>query len=121
MLFCPFCASLLLLEESATGLRFSCHVLGCSYVAPVRSVTTHTVSLQHLNKRLPDEAERKDPTAATEAEKQASGKPRTTVACPADGCASTEAEYEQVQTRSADEPPSTFYACLKCGHTWRTD
>jgi DNA-directed RNA polymerase subunit M len=25
----------------------------------------------------------------------------------------------QVQTRSADEAPTTFYKCSSCGHTWR--
>ena len=25
----------------------------------------------------------------------------------------------QVQTRSADEAPTTFYKCSKCNHTWR--
>lgn len=23
------------------------------------------------------------------------------------------------QTRASDEPPTRFYKCLKCGHTWR--
>lgn len=121
MLFCPFCASLLLLESSPTGLRYSCHVQGCAYVSPVRGVSTNVISLAQFNKRLPDEAERSDPTAAAEAERKASGRQRVTVECPQAGCDGTEAEYEQLQIRSADEPPSTFYSCLKCGHGWRTD
>jgi len=24
-----------------------------------------------------------------------------------------------IQTRAADEPPTRFYRCTKCGHTWR--
>ncbi|MEM4865380.1 MAG: hypothetical protein QXY09_02690 [Acidilobaceae archaeon] len=24
-----------------------------------------------------------------------------------------------MQTRAADEPPTRFYRCTKCGYTWR--
>ena len=121
MKFCPFCGALLLLESSVTGLRYSCPVDGCAYVALVRGQSLHTVSLRQFNKRLPDEAERRDPTAATEAALRASGKPRVTVKCPADGCDGKEAEFEQMQVRSADEPPTTFYQCTACRHTWTSD
>lgn len=43
--------------------------------------------------------------------------PTTKVTCPK--CGHIEAEYGQLQTRSADEPATTFYRCLKCGHRWR--
>jgi transcription factor S len=43
--------------------------------------------------------------------------PTTKVECPK--CGHPEAEYEQFQTRSADEPATTFYGCLKCRHRWR--
>ena len=34
-------------------------------------------------------------------------------------CNHKEAEAWQEQTRSADEPSTSFFKCTKCGHTWR--
>ncbi len=34
-------------------------------------------------------------------------------------CHNTTAYYWLIQTRSADEPPTQFFRCVKCGHTWR--
>jgi len=34
-------------------------------------------------------------------------------------CGHNEVFAWQIQTRAADEPPTTFYRCTKCGHTWR--
>ncbi|MDD5417744.1 MAG: transcription factor S [Candidatus Nanoarchaeia archaeon] len=34
-------------------------------------------------------------------------------------CKNKEAYFWTVQTRAADEPPTKFYRCTKCGHTWR--
>ena len=43
--------------------------------------------------------------------------PKTTVQCPK--CDNNEAFWWMQQTRSADEPPTRFYKCTKCNHTWR--
>jgi len=34
-------------------------------------------------------------------------------------CGKRETNYYQVQTRSADEPMTTFITCLNCGNHWR--
>ncbi len=34
-------------------------------------------------------------------------------------CGNMEAFYWMMQTRRADEAPTRFYRCTKCGHTWR--
>ncbi|MCJ7650052.1 MAG: transcription factor S, partial [Candidatus Lokiarchaeota archaeon] len=34
-------------------------------------------------------------------------------------CNHKEAEAWQEQTRSADEPSTSFFKCIKCKHTWR--
>ena len=39
------------------------------------------------------------------------------VRCPK--CGSDEVYVWMVQTRSADEPPTRFYKCARCGYTWR--
>jgi DNA-directed RNA polymerase subunit M/transcription elongation factor TFIIS len=34
-------------------------------------------------------------------------------------CKKTKVTYTQAQTRSADEPMTTFFCCLACGHRWK--
>jgi len=44
--------------------------------------------------------------------------PKTKIMCPK--CGNMEAYWWMQQTRSADEPPTIFYKCAKCGYSWRT-
>lgn len=46
-----------------------------------------------------------------------------TVACQNEqsACNSNKAFFVQIQMRSADEPATTFYKCVKCGFQWRQD
>ena len=41
---------------------------------------------------------------------------RTMTVCPS--CNHNEAYFLQMQIRSADEPMSIFYKCVKCSHQW---
>ena len=34
-------------------------------------------------------------------------------------CKSKECNYYQMQTRSADEPMTTFVSCINCGNRWK--
>ena len=34
-------------------------------------------------------------------------------------CGHGEAYYNEVQTRSADEPATLFFRCCKCHHNWK--
>jgi len=43
--------------------------------------------------------------------------PKTKAKCPK--CGNDEAYFWVVQTRAADEPPTRFYKCTKCGYIWR--
>lgn len=43
--------------------------------------------------------------------------PTTKKECPK--CENNEAYWWLIQTRSSDEPPTQFYKCTKCKHTWR--
>lgn len=64
-----------------------------------------------------------DDDSALEANAGAEGGQVITVPCQNEqaGCDSRKAFYIQVQMRSADEPPSTFFRCVKCGFQWRQD
>jgi transcription factor S len=44
--------------------------------------------------------------------------PTTKIECPR--CGHNEAFWWFLQTRSGDEPPTQFYRCAKCNHTWRS-
>jgi DNA-directed RNA polymerase subunit M len=44
--------------------------------------------------------------------------PTTKTDCPK--CGHDEASWWFLQTRSGDEPPTQFFRCLKCNHTWRS-
>jgi transcription factor S len=44
--------------------------------------------------------------------------PTTKIECPK--CGNGEAFWWFLQTRSGDEPPTQFYRCIKCSHTWRS-
>jgi len=43
--------------------------------------------------------------------------PKATAECPK--CSHNKAYFFVRQTRSADESPTAFYTCVKCGHKWR--
>ncbi|MBR9678469.1 MAG: transcription factor S, partial [Nanoarchaeota archaeon] len=43
--------------------------------------------------------------------------PKTKAHCPK--CGNGEAYYWLKQTRSPDEPPTTFFKCVKCKKIWR--
>jgi DNA-directed RNA polymerase subunit M len=50
-------------------------------------------------------------------EKNNTNLPQTPKLCPK--CEHKRAYWWLQQTRSADEPPTQFYRCTECGHTWR--
>lgn len=43
--------------------------------------------------------------------------PTVKIECPK--CGKLEAYWWMVQTRGADESPTQFFRCTRCGHTWR--
>ncbi|EON95948.1 putative dna-directed rna polymerase iii subunit rpc10 protein [Phaeoacremonium minimum UCRPA7] len=107
LLFCPTCANILTVSAMATGNnRLECRT--CPY--------EFAISEPLYSRREFTRKEKEDvfggPGAWDNAQKH-------TVQCPAEDCDGNEAAYFQVQIRSADEPMTTFYKCMKCGHRWR--
>lgn len=65
--------------------------------------------------KLVREGKKKEETAVIEEDQESL--PKTSVKCPK--CGHDEAYWWMQQTRSADEPTTRFYRCVRCGHTWR--
>eukprot|EP00170_Pyropia_yezoensis_P005322 contig_21606_g5336 len=115
MLFCPACANLLLLERSpgihgdgdtSGSLRFFCRT--CAYIHGVGDRRL-TKSVSRLPRKVVD-----DVLGGEDAWALAD---KTETVCPK--CGGPEAFFFQMQTRSADEPMSTFYRCVACQHQWK--
>lgn len=109
MLFCPICCNALVARRGAdtagSGAALECGT--CTYVHRPRARLERRVA------RLPRKAV-DDVLGGAAAWDLAD---RTAAAC--DRCGHGEAFFFQMQTRSADEPMSTFYRCAECGHQWK--
>mmetsp|Transcript_21969 Transcript_21969/g.32739 ORF Transcript_21969/g.32739 Transcript_21969/m.32739 type:complete len:107 (+) Transcript_21969:74-394(+) len=105
MKFCPTCSNSLLIEYSSNGqYRFFC--LTCPYVEEIKG----TIRIRKLmNKKEVD-----DVLGGEDAWKNAD---KAQTCCPR--CKNEWAYYTQLQTRSADEPMTTFYRCTECHFQWK--
>lgn len=108
MQFCPHDGTLLMVNvmfpsTPAQELRFICPV--CPYVHLPRRVMTTLVPT--TKKRIDDVIGGAQAWANVD---------KTEAQCPACGC--NEAYFKQMQLRSADEPMTTFYRCVKCHNRW---
>ncbi|XP_077940170.1 DNA-directed RNA polymerase III subunit RPC10, partial [Gasterosteus aculeatus] len=79
----------------------------------------HEIRLQYLsvnNRKYPKLKEVDDVLGGAAAWENVDSTPET---CPK--CGHLRAYFMQIQTRSADEPMTTFYKCCQaqCGHRWR--
>lgn len=106
MHFCPPCGNLLLLESYQGRLRFYCQT--CPYIYKLKATVCSEVPLEH--KQVDDVL------GGAEAWKNAD---QTDANCPK--CTCRRAYFQMLQIRSADEPMTTFYKCVECGHRWKED
>ncbi len=106
--FCPECGSMLLPKPGDAG-RLVCP--NCGYEEEVEENPFKTVvRVTHSPKeRTIVVSSRSVPAGAS----RLKGKVR----CPE--CGHDEVYAWMQQTRAADEPPTRFYRCARCGHTWR--
>ncbi|TFG08349.1 MAG: transcription factor S [Promethearchaeota archaeon] len=107
--FCPECSSLLRKKIIDGKAILFCR---CGYQ---EEHETNNDELEQ-QKRKKKQALEKNLIVISEEDK-ISVHPIITKICPK--CKHAEAESWQVQTRSADEPSTTFFRCVKCKHTWR--
>ncbi|USW54027.1 Putative Zinc finger, TFIIS-type, transcription elongation factor S-II, central [Septoria linicola] len=85
-------------------------------IEPKRFVTMTSEELKSEDRRKEDEALEKEnmSKAMTAQEAKAIS---TTMTC--GRCKESKVSYSQAQTRSADEPLTTFCECTVCGHRWK--
>lgn len=100
MMFCPKCKSIMMPKVDKGKKQFVC---SCGYKQAAESVT-----LTEQGKKVSE---------VTVVEKETIINPIVEAECPT--CGNRKAETWDVQTRSADEPPTRFHKCIKCKHTWR--
>ncbi|XP_071141391.1 DNA-directed RNA polymerase III subunit RPC10-like [Mytilus edulis] len=106
LLFCPTCANILVVEEGQNCYRFACNT--CPYI--------QNINRKIGNRKYPKLKEVDDVLGGSSAWENVDS---TDVTCPK--CENKRAFFMQIQTRSADEPMTTFYKCcsMACSHQWR--
>ena len=89
---------------------------------PIHLDGKHTLYCDTCNIKKEEEITFKEkgvsPIIVTEAvEENLEALPKTDQICPV--CSHRKAYWWLRQTRAADEPPTSFFKCEKCGHVWR--
>jgi len=105
MQFCPKCGRLLLPRKDEESVVLVCSL--CGHV-----VRDDKVEGYSLVKKSGSEGE-----IVVVEENAKAGLPTTKAKCPS--CGHDRAYWWMRQTRSADEPTTRFYRCVKCGKVWR--
>ncbi len=101
MLFCPKCKSIMMPRQDKGKTVLVCSCGHRSDSAPVRI----------------SEAGKKEEREIAAVENEVEVHPKTEAEC--SKCGGKEAFTWEVQTRAGDEPPTKFFKCVKCRHTWR--
>jgi DNA-directed RNA polymerase subunit M len=107
--FCPRCGSLML-PQVRDGKR----VLVCPNCGYIEELEEGSYVFESRSQKSPKskiivvDATQPPPTAIVL---------KGSVRCPK--CGHDEVLFWMMQTRAADEPPTRFYRCLKCGYSWR--
>ncbi|ODV82463.1 putative RNA polymerase III subunit C11 [Suhomyces tanzawaensis NRRL Y-17324] len=106
--FCPNCSNMLLIRQGEDGCnQFYCAT--CPYEFKING-------FQMFDRK---DLARKEVDDVLGGEGFWDNVDQTAAQCPRDSCGGTKAYFYQLQIRSADEPMTTFYKCVKCGEKWR--
>ncbi len=107
MKFCPKCNSLMIPKKVNGKNVYKCNK--CGYEEEDHQTITVTTKVKHSVK---------DKTLVLEEQPMPAGTQKIKgILCPS--CGNDEAFFWILQTRRADEPPTRFYKCTKCGKVWR--
>ena len=101
--FCKKCGSIMVPEKKNKTVTLKCRK--CSY-----KIKKAVREIKLFEKRKPSKA-------VIVLEKDQAVLPITDMTCIK--CSHPKAYYWLQQTRSADEPPTQFFRCVKCKHVWR--
>jgi len=102
MEFCPKCGSVMVID----GKKLKC--TKCGYTKRIGKKVKTSIS---------EKVNVKDEIIIVEEDEEKKIYPKTKIMCPR--CGNMEAIWWMQQTRGADEPPTMFFKCTKCGYTWR--
>ena len=102
MKFCPKCEVRLKKIDQSTSL--SCPKCGYSEIQ---------------NKKIKKTKEENTKPALNVLAENEGKETVSTIKIDCEKCGNDEAVWWMLQTRSADEPTTQFYRCIKCNHTWR--
>ncbi len=108
--FCPKCEKVLRKKKISNSFVLYCP--SCDYTEPYVKDKRERKTSKRIEKKIID-----NKTRILDENSEVQLLPITEVECPE--CHNREAYYEQYQTRSADEPATTFYTCVACKHKWR--
>ncbi len=104
--FCPKCRAIM--TPVREGGRSFLKCTKCGYVEELKS------DVKLVERVVVNKVESK-PIVISKSSEEAL--PKVKKLCPK--CGNEEAYFWVQQTRAADEPPTRFYRCTKCGYTWR--
>lgn len=104
MKFCPECGSLMLPKKHDSSDSYYGCACGYSEVSKETTITTKSVS-------------KKPVTVEVETTDSDERLPVCEIVC--EKCSNKKAYYWDLQTRASDEPPTRFFKCTACKHTWR--
>ena len=104
MEFCKKCGSVMVAKEENKKTVLVC-----------RKCNTKVKKYKPL--KIQEPVEKKPQDEIIIIEKNEEVLPKTKAVCPK--CGHKEAYWWLRQTRSADEAPTLFLRCTKCGHSWR--
>ncbi len=110
--FCPRCGSLMTPRRENGKLVWVCP--SCGYREEAGG-NPGLGSLVVLRQKI--EHSEKERIIVVDKSASTANLPKTRATCPR--CGYHEAYYWVVQTRRADEPPTRFYKCARCGYVWR--
>ena len=107
MKFCEKCGNLMLVDKKRTRTFLVCRKCGrTSKMKDEKVIITESMHDQGRG------------VVVMGKDEALSELPVTKIMCPK--CEHSEARWWMQQTRAADEPPTLFYKCCKCGYSWRS-